>query len=168
MVPMYDCIYVYNTTSHNVSMCNVHTRYMIYYKSSIFEFRDRFNFARHILLNRMIQAKSPPIAQKGPNPRNFTAAKLSWFTALVSGHIRGLMGIYLKYISILRKKWTSWSSHKSGNNPHLLGLPISLLILHHSAFRNFLVLSSGNDSFRQMQKSFSPWKSGLQYIKPNN
>lgn len=58
---------------------------------------------------------------------------------------------------------------------HRRGLPIMRLILHHSTRVNFRVRRCGKDSFRQIMKSLSPSKRGLQHyivltlhsIKPN-
>lgn len=44
---------------------------------------------------------------------------------------------------------------------YLLGLPISRLILDHSTLLIFFTFNCGNDSFKQIWKSFSPWNKGL-------
>jgi len=45
---------------------------------------------------------------------------------------------------------------------YLRGLPISRRILHHCNRVNIRVFSSGNDSFRHSEKSFSPQNNALQ------
>ncbi len=65
------------------------------------------------LLYRIVWGKFPNITQKGPNPQNFTAAKLSWFTVLI------LEGLY--FLSNSLSGWTKQAvTLKSGVKKCLL------------------------------------------------
>lgn len=60
--------------------------------------------------------------------------------------------------------WSAWFSGTTMTRlwQYLRGLPISRRILHHCNRVNIRVFSSGNDSFRHSEKSFSPQNNALQ------